>query len=387
LQVAVGAYAAPVTLSATVSLVKRARLMCEDGNFAKAKELVEQALSLDPENGEAYLVALMAEYQRRTEGLLGKLVMTDLSQKGNYWKAIRFGDEALKERLKGYDTQAKANYAEIQRKKAEEEEARRKALEEKWRQQQLAKQERERQQQLAKQERERQDRKAAKRAWLFLMGFVVVTVAVLVVVLGIKPAMDRAALEAALEAAPEADPVAPENASVGDRVHFGDIDWRVLDVQDGRVLLISWDILEQRAYNNEQADVTWETCSLRAYLNSEFLAAHFSEDEQGRIALSTIINDDNPEYGTPGGNDTEDKVFLLSINEVTGYLISDSDREAKYQGSGHWWCLRSPGVDASSAADVDVVGGVSADARVDNDYAGIRPALWLNLKPDESSTE
>ncbi|MDR1421323.1 MAG: toll/interleukin-1 receptor domain-containing protein, partial [Coriobacteriales bacterium] len=47
-----------VTASPAASLVKRARLCCEDGDFAKAKDLIEQALNLDPENGETYFVAL-----------------------------------------------------------------------------------------------------------------------------------------------------------------------------------------------------------------------------------------------------------------------------------------------------------------------------------------
>jgi hypothetical protein len=167
---------------------------------------------------------------------------------------------------------------------------------------------------------------------------------------------------------------------VGDIVKFGDLSWRVLDIKDGRALLITEDIVELRAYNDTFTDVTWETCSLRAYLNGEFLDKHFSAAEQERIMLSEINNDDNPDYGTDGGNDTQDKLFLMSISGVENYFPSDADRVAKYQGSDFWWWLRSPGRNADRAASVSSNGSVYADGGdVGNDNGGVRPALWLNL--------
>jgi hypothetical protein len=168
--------------------------------------------------------------------------------------------------------------------------------------------------------------------------------------------------------------------SIGEQTSFGDIDWQVLDVRDGRALLVSQDILEMRAYNEEFIRTTWEDCSLRAYLNGEFLSKHFSNEEQMRIALANVINDDSSEYGTPGGNDTQDKVFLLSIDEIERYFSSNSERIAKYQGADYWWWLRSPGAGAYSAADIYVDGDMNAlGGDVENDTGGVRPALWLNL--------
>ncbi|MDR1184199.1 MAG: DUF6273 domain-containing protein, partial [Coriobacteriales bacterium] len=174
------------------------------------------------------------------------------------------------------------------------------------------------------------------------------------------------------------------------------IDWRVLAVEDGRALIISEHVLEQRPYNEQNAGVTWETCTLRQHLNGEFLQTSFSAEEQLRIATITNQNPDNPEYGTPGGNPTKDQVFLLSINEAEGYFTSNTDRLADdLQGYVCRWWLRSPGRNDSNADNfyaasvgagdsgggrVDVSGGTPslAVALVANDY-GVRPVLWLNL--------
>ena len=53
------------------------------------------------------------------------------------------------------------------------------------------------------------------------------------------------------------------------------------------------------------------------YTSDNFIGAAFSEKEQGAIADTTVVNDDNPTHGTEGGNDTTDKIFLLSIAEAT----------------------------------------------------------------------
>jgi serine/threonine protein kinase len=117
---------------------------------------------------------------------------------------------------------------------------------------------------------------------------------------------------------------------VGDIVNFGRYysQWRVLDVQDGKALLLSEYVIEDRAYHGEwsadtpdrEYETTWAECDLRAYLNGEFLDRYFSEDERSQIAETYIVNDDNPWtwqwelYITrSGGDNTTDRVFLLSV--------------------------------------------------------------------------
>ena len=111
------------------------------------------------------------------------------------------------------------------------------------------------------------------------------------------------------------------SVNVGDIIKFGGYDWRVLDIKDSKAFLVSDNILECREYNVESADsVTWENCTLRAYLNGEFYNNTFIDSEKARIAESIVISNDNPLSRALNGNNTTDKVFLLSIGEVLRYF-------------------------------------------------------------------
>ena len=197
-----------------------------------------------------------------------------------------------------------------------------------------------------------------------------------------------------------------ENLSVGDHFVFGKykqgakgdvklIEWRVLEVQENKALVISEKLLDYLDYNKEITKVTWETCTLRKWLNNDFLNKAFDLDEQAKIA--TIINDnpDNEIYGVDGGNNTQDKIFALSIEEVGKYFASDTDRIAYTTDYAHtygyddgkhsddWW-LRSPGGyrDNKHVAFVDNKGVIDEYGVYPNskDHVAIRPAFWLNLK-------
>jgi len=203
-----------------------------------------------------------------------------------------------------------------------------------------------------------------------------------------------------------------QNILQGERrnLPFGGYNWRVLYVQGYRALLITEDVIEQRLYNEQDVSVTWETCTLRQYLNNEFLQK-FTGEERGKIIETWIINPDNLWYGAWGGYDTTDKIFLLSLEEVDRYFgnsgdyqqkrrkksengkwiaddngwslsnAHDSDRQAKFNNEACWWWLRSPGLLSNSAARVTGDGSVSVSGNdVDIDSGGVRPAFWLNLK-------
>ncbi|MCL2002730.1 MAG: DUF6273 domain-containing protein [Oscillospiraceae bacterium] len=171
----------------------------------------------------------------------------------------------------------------------------------------------------------------------------------------------------------------PISANIGEIMEFGGYEWLVLDVQGGKAFLLSEKVLESRKYHNEGIDITWADSDLRAYLNGEFLSS-FSESDRARIAETSIINNDNPEYGTPGGNNTVDKIFLLSIDEALAYFANDSARIA-YDSGGKaiWWWLRSPD-HAGYAADVDIDGSIYSGYNFVDYNGGVRPALWLNLQ-------
>ena len=170
------------------------------------------------------------------------------------------------------------------------------------------------------------------------------------------------------------------------------IEWLVLKNDGSRALLISKYALDCRQYNTSGANVTWETCTLRKWLNGTFLDAAFSESERAMIPSVTVSADKNPSYSTSPGNSTTDQVFLLSITEVNNYFSSNSARQCQgtaycyaqgaYKadnGNCGWW-LRSPGDYSNDAAYVYNFGRVDGSGiNVNYDGYAVRPALWIDL--------
>ena len=153
--------------------------------------------------------------------------------------------------------------------------------------------------------------------------------------------------------------------------------WQILDIDEAAqtALVIAAKEVCQRAYHGTWTAVTWETCDLRKWLNGDFLETEFSIKEQEAILETAVKNPDNKTYKTKGGNDTKDKIFLLSLDEVRKYFQNDI-----YRATGRWWWLRSPGTYQGSAADVYFDGTVSDNGHnVGNDDGGIRPAFHINL--------
>ena len=173
------------------------------------------------------------------------------------------------------------------------------------------------------------------------------------------------------------------------------IEWQVLDAQGDKMLLISRYALDCKPYNKTYADSTWESCTLRSWLNNDFYSRAFSEEEQGRIVTVSVLTDRNPDYSTDPGETTQDKIFLLSIQEINKYFISEEDRMCvptayakarnAYLCSFYtvndeatcWWWLRSPGSSAGMAAGI-FGGNVYGYGDYVNDETGcVRPALWI----------
>ncbi|HCJ42138.1 DUF6273 domain-containing protein [uncultured Ruminococcus sp.] len=161
-------------------------------------------------------------------------------------------------------------------------------------------------------------------------------------------------------------------ANVNDVVSFGGFDWYVIDKRDDGVTLLMKDNLMNKAYNDSSANVTWEACTLRTFLNDEFYNS-FSDDDKAKIALTHNTNPNNPEGDSiSGGNDTDDYIYLLSIDEANA--LDNSIR-----ANGSWWWLRSPGIYSFVAALVDGDGSViTLGGVVDDTERGVRPVL--NLK-------
>lgn len=134
-----------------------------------------------------------------------------------------------------------------------------------------------------------------------------------------------------------------------------------------------------------------KTCSLRKWLNRAFFNNVFSVAEQKQILSTTVTPDRNPSYSTDPGNNTTDKVFLLSTAEYHQYLaLSDAGRcqgtayclaEGAKHGGCRWW-LRSPCKKIYCAAYVGEGGYIIEDGdHVDNGTIAVRPALWIDLEP------
>lgn len=188
---------------------------------------------------------------------------------------------------------------------------------------------------------------------------------------------------------------------IGDVIEFGNyyqndltkktpIRWRILDIKNNKALLVSELLLDVQPYNKEYKNITWENSSIRRWLNNEFINEAFSKSEQNKINLTYLHNNDNKSYGTKGGNDTQDKIFLLSINEVERYLTNRNQRMVKLTKyakehdassdyvNGTWW-LRSPGSSQSYAAIINFSSVGIDGSGVAAKYNSIRPALYLDL--------
>lgn len=233
-----------------------------------------------------------------------------------------------------------------------------------------------------------------------------------------------------------------QNAQIGKLVQLGTyeqdndltngsepIDWIVLDIQDNKAFLLSRYVLMGTRYHHLETPITWAECQLRDRLNSDFYNDAFTQSEKGCILLTHNINPDNPIYGTDGGADTDDYVFLLSLDEVNQYLTNDYfpfaaigtgyphrnlargarptpyafaqkaysaysiHGETALTADNTWYYLRTPGKDSLRAAvihassDIYEYGfGITAMSeslsywnKLIATTEGVRPALWVDL--------
>ena len=462
------------------SLLKRAFMFLEDGDWSAADEYCEKVLDIDPENARAYLGKLMAECRAcRMEDLQNCEQPFDGS--GNYNKILRFAEPKLAETLKDYNSyiiykgavnamtaadsenEYKAaaeifktvpgfndadslvekclDNAETCRKDALYHSARsqmsqntissyesairmfesipgwkdadeqiyacQKKIEELKAKEEAERLEAERKAEAERLERERKAeehriavekrKKKAKKVFIAIASVACVCAIFLILLKTViipKQRINKI-----------------KTANVGDIIVFGayeqdnntsngkeDIEWLVLAKEDNKILVISDKALDCKPYNQSRDYVTWETCSLRNWLNNDFINAAFTAEERAMIPTVTVSADMNPEYNTNPGNATKDKVFLLSIVEAEKYFTSDEARKCvptkyaisngastsdSYTKGGKatclWW-LRSPGFDQFIAAYVNYFGPVLRYGRsVGNVSNSVRPAMWITI--------
>ena len=212
-----------------------------------------------------------------------------------------------------------------------------------------------------------------------------------------------------------------EKFAVGNYVTFGEypqttagedmtpIEWCVLARDGDKALLISRYGLDAQPYNTTNSEVTWENCTLRTWLNGTFYNKAFSSAEQAAILTMYVDNSKYQCYDgwstSSGGNNTRDKVFLLSYAEAnkyfgvtynnsnntnsrvapTAYAIAqwastnNSSKTVDETNAGWWW-LRSPGYGQNYAAYVNSNGSLNGNYYVTFASGSVRPALWVNIE-------
>ena len=206
--------------------------------------------------------------------------------------------------------------------------------------------------------------------------------------------------------------------SVGDWIDFGGILWRIMDLQEEKMLILTEDILFQKDYHDKPEETTWKECSLRTYLHKEFLD-RFSIDEKSRILEVTNKNLGNPWYGGMKEEDTVDRVFLLSLDESVRLYFGDSSklldfrspkqrywfqrkdlnnvkRRAVFDSCSWWWWIRTSGKNGKYAGYIHGDGNIGIQGNgvskrntnvihphTGSAAGGVRPAMWIQINKKE----
>ena len=143
----------------------------------------------------------------------------------------------------------------------------------------------------------------------------------------------------------------------GDEITTGGCRWKVLDVQDGRVLIWKFTGVEDHVFNNSGSNV-YEGSDIQ-----KFLQAGFREDLPEEL-LELV---------------SEEGFFLLTIEQIRKYLPNEIDRiAADPDGDTTWWWTASPHV--GNGSNVRYI-GTSGNVYVNYAYVsnGVAPACWLTI--------
>ena len=168
------------------------------------------------------------------------------------------------------------------------------------------------------------------------------------------------------------------------------VEWIVLDIRRNAATLISKYALDAMPYSGDEPSVTWESCTLRHWLNHDFADVAFTDDERAMLLSVKVMAGVNPAFPTNPGNDTQDRVFLLSIEEAERFFRSERNRicaatayakargaKTNYADTCRWW-LRSPGIQSDRAAYIIRSGTIyRMGGSVLIDEFAVRPVIVL----------
>lgn len=204
--------------------------------------------------------------------------------------------------------------------------------------------------------------------------------------------------------------VSLQELKAGDHLFFGNyeqdnvlengkepVEWIVLDREEDRAFLLSRYCLETRRFYDQRVAMYWGNSPLREWMNGEFFEELFSPEEQARVLTTTVEN--KRVHVKAEGEDTLDKLYLLSWDEVLFYFPEQSSRVAypteyaKNQecagehctldpdtGSCRWW-LRTSGHWKTDICGVRLDGRLTKYGMQDVDWPTntLRPVMWISL--------
>ncbi len=182
------------------------------------------------------------------------------------------------------------------------------------------------------------------------------------------------------------------------------LEWLVLAKEDGKLFLTTYYGIDSLTYNDKYGDITWAESNLRAWMNGTFFEEAFTDQEKAKILVTHVANNDNPRWLTKGGEDTDDRIFLLSADEAVQYFNAAMDEVCPARGlkptayamaRGTWksgyeefednamsWWLRSPGPSQDAIACVfgngTILEGDQACFATQGHYC-VRPAMWIEI--------
>ena len=170
------------------------------------------------------------------------------------------------------------------------------------------------------------------------------------------------------------------DVAVGDVVAFGHypdtvpLNWRVLDVEDDSVLLISECPVSQRPFAYDAKMANWENSLVRSWLNSEFINEVFTDAERSAILQTKVSGQ---------VSDCIDRVFCLSKNEAEQYFANNQDRTASGSTDANgvpasWW-LRTQGSFGDSYVCVVLGFGkiLGMGLSCSDGAVSVRPSIWV----------
>ena len=183
-------------------------------------------------------------------------------------------------------------------------------------------------------------------------------------------------------------PLSKCEGNIGEIVDFGEIDniaitWKILDNRNGKLLLLCTHGIANKPFSNTSSGnskkVSWNNCSLRKWLNVDFIANYFVGQEKWLIPSK-----DKNNFQTPVENEENtDKVFLLSAKEAKTFL-KDVDYHVKLHpkcssvGSEFWWLRSSGKFDnfiqgvLEKNNSIDEIGNLVYKPNI------VRPAIWID---------